>query len=150
MPVFSAVITSKRARRGRSSECSGNPLQDSNDLRRLRRKLDEAVTSQKGSSSVKQETHQPYPTSASDIHPAPSSTMSTWQATENSTCNHGVPLSQSNEMNGSNSPPKSPTSKSNIPSGVEKSFQRRRSFSEYSMLASRLFQHYCSSVMNSF
>ena len=129
MPVFSAVITSKRARRGRSSECSSHPLQGSSDLRRLKRKLDE-VTNHKD--SAKQEAQHPFSASTGNIHSGPTSsaTMSTWQATENGNCTHGVTLSQNNDVNGTNSSPKSPINKSDLPSGVEKSFQRRRSFSE--------------------
>ncbi len=129
MPVHPAVITSKRARRGRASACN-SPVEESYDTRRLRRKLREAADSP---------TNSPRPdttTLASEsVGLSSSSTsMSTWQAEGATPITNGTTVSQScssiNDMTGSNNTPKSPTIKGDLPSGVELSFKKRRSFSE--------------------
>ncbi len=144
MPVHPAVITSKRARRGRFSANSPSPVEESYDTRRLRRKLREAADSPTNSSSPKPDTKQQFQSLASEsVGLSSSSTnMSTWQAegvAPGPTSNGATTVSQScssiNDVTGSNNPPKSPTIKGDLPSGVELSFKKRRSFSEcFSML----------------
>lgn len=125
MPVFSAVITSKRARRGRSCEIS--PTQGSHDRLRLRRKLKEAADSLAESS--KPETKQ-FCSPAKDNRQV--KRMSTLQDNGmiTPTLNgSSSPNDMSSSASGHDNLPTSPI-KTDLPSGVEMSFKRRRSFSK--------------------
>ena len=140
MPVFSAVITSKRARRGRLPDYHGKP--ESDEIRKFKRQLERVAGSQESTGAQRHNT-----TSAGDsskpshIVSIKSAPMSAWQTDDDQTpepTSKGMSLSHntsinghapSNSLPGSNSPPK--TTKPDIPNGVERSFQRRRSFSKY-------------------
>lgn len=148
MPVFSAVITSKRARRGRLPDYHGKPEPD--ETRKFRRQLERIAGSQERTGVHRHSTT--LQTSTGDS-PKPSyvvfksAPMSAWQTDDDQTpeptskemsrnpsINGHTP---SNVLPGSNSPTK-PT-KPEIPSGVERSFQRRRSFSKLSVCANAEF-----------
>ncbi len=132
MPVHPAVITSKRARRGRFSHES-SPVQESYDTKRLREKLREAADSQTNRSKANTQLQSSL-ASTTSVPSSSSVNMSTWQVSGIAPVSGGMSMPQntSNE-NGTNSPPKSPRSpaKGNDQlSGVELSFKKRRSFSK--------------------
>lgn len=137
MPVHPAVITSKRARRGRSSHES-SPVQESPDAKRLRRKLREVADSPTNSPKPDTKQFEPPLTSTISAGLTSSSTysMSTWQASGITPVSGGITMSQNTSTNGNENdsnvytPPKSPAKVGDQLSGVELSFKKRRSFSK--------------------
>lgn len=134
MPVHYSVITSKRARRARRlSGCRIEPPSTS-ESRRLARRIESVLGSSEPRSSPQAGSvpSQSPTVNSTDALCTKSAMMSTWQQEANTAIQTGEVMENGNTatLNNTEAAPNSPP-KPDLQSGVERSFQRRRSFSKF-------------------